>query len=109
MLNLPFEAANMTRVSTTGKSQVAIAGAALAGIAFVGTATGQFQLFAGATCSSSLTPVVTFCATSSAVAGGFSPMFLRWPCVVSGTGFCIDLGVTSDPNLILFWSPVSGA
>jgi hypothetical protein len=52
--------------------------------------------------------VITFCATSSAVAGGFSPMFLRFPLAVSGSGITVDMGATTDPNIMLFWSPVLG-
>lgn len=80
--------------------------AVIGGIAFLGTATGQIQLFAGMTCSASITPVITFCGTTSAVAGGFSPMFLRFPMAVSGSGFCVDTGTSGDTNLILFWAPM---
>lgn len=81
--------------------------AVIGGIAFYGTATGQIQLFAGLTCSASMTPVISFCGTTSAVAGGFSPMFLRFPMAVSGKGFCVDTGTSADTNLVLFWSPVA--
>lgn len=81
----------------------------LGGIAFYGTATGQIQLFQGVTCSASLTPVITFCATSSAVAGGFSPMFLRFPLAASGSGLCVDTGTSADTNLTLFWAPMGSS
>ena len=100
-----IEAGTSTYINTTGKQVITSGPAVIVGIAFVGTGTGQIQLFAGATCSASLSPMVTFSATSSAVAGGFSPMFLRWPAEVSGNGLTVDLGATSDPNLVLFWSP----
>lgn len=93
-------------VQTTGKSLVTSGGAALLGVMFCGSGTGQVQFFAGTTASASMTPVISFCATSSAVAGGFSPMFLRMPAEVSGNGLVIDLGATSDPNIILYWSPI---
>ena len=95
------------RVTATGKQVVTNGGAQIIGITFCGSATGQVQLFAGATASASLTPVISFCATTSAVIGGFSPMFLRMPMVVSGTGLLLDAGATTDPNLILYWNPLS--
>lgn len=99
------EVGSMTYVNTTGKQVITSAPASLLGVAFVGTATGQVQFFAGTTCSASLTPMISFSVTASAVAGGYSPMFLRLPAEVSGNGFTIDAGGTADPNLILFWIP----
>lgn len=103
-----FETWSGTRLSTTGLTCITSGLAQIGGIAFYGTGTGQIQFFAGSTGSVSATPVITFCATSSAVAGGFSPMFLRFPLAVSGSGLTVSLGATTDPNIMLFWSPVLG-
>lgn len=92
--------------TNSGKSCVTSGQACIGGILFTGTATGQVQLFAGVTCSASMTPVISFSGTASAVAAGFSPMFLRFPLSVSGSGFCIDTGVSADTNLTLFWAPM---
>ncbi len=100
-----IEAGTATYLNTSGKQVVTSGPMVLLGIAFVGTATGQIQLFTGTTCAASLSPMITFCATASAVAGHFSPQFLRWPAEVSGNGLTVDLGTTNDPNIILFWSP----
>lgn len=100
------EVANIFWANVTGKQLVTSGGAAILGIAFLGTATGQVQLFAGTTASASMTPVITFSVTTSAVAGGYSPMFLRFPAEVSGNGLVIDAGATNDPNIQLFWSPL---
>ena len=40
-----------------------------------------------------------------AVAGGFSPMFLRMPAEVSGAGFTVSVLASADPNLLLYWTP----
>ena len=97
----------MTWVNTSGKQTITSAKAQIVGVAFVGTATGQIQFFAALTASASMSPIISFCATTSAVAGGFSPMFLRLPFIASGTGFTIDSGGNQDPNLMLFWKPLS--
>lgn len=102
-------AAQATRFSATGLSTLTSGRAAVYGVAFVGTATGGIQLYAGVTASASLTPMITFSATTSAVAGGFSPMFLRLPAVVSGAGLTVSILASADPNVILYWSPLSGA
>jgi hypothetical protein len=94
-----------TRVNATTTSVLASGPVILGGVLFCGTATGAVQFFAGTTCSASLTPVISFCGTTSAVAGGFSPMFMRFPCEVSGNGLTYDPSGTLDPNLIIFWSP----
>ncbi len=78
------------------------------GVAFLGTATGAMQFFAGVTASASIAPVITFSATSSAVAGGFSPMFLRFPAVVSGAGLTVNLPESADQKIALFWNPLGG-
>lgn len=99
------EVGTMLVVQSTGKTLVTSGGAAIYGVTFCGSGTGQVQFFAGVTASASLTPVINFSGTASAVAGGFSPMFLRMPAEVSGNGLIIDLGATTDPNIILFWQP----
>ena len=100
-----LEVGSASYLNSTGKQTITSGPAAIIGVAFVGTATGQIQFFAGTTCSASLTPMITFCATSSAVAAGLSPMFWRHPAEVSGNGFTVDLGSTNDPNLIIYWVP----
>lgn len=101
-------AAQAKRLNATGLSTITSGNCAIYGVAFVGTATGGIQLFAGVTASASLTPMITFSATTSAVAGGFSPMFLRLPAVTSGPGLTVSILASADPNLILYWSPVGG-
>lgn len=103
-----FETWSGTRLAASGKSCITSGLAQIGGIAFYGTATGQIQFFVGNTASVSATPVITFCATTSAVAGGFSPMFFRFPFACSGSGITVDMGATLDPNIMLFWSPVLG-
>jgi hypothetical protein len=49
--------------------------------------------------------VINFSFTASAVAGGFSPMYLKWPMTVSGSGLTALIPATSDPNVMLFWNP----
>ena len=97
----------LTYINTTGRQTITSAKAQIVGVAFVGTATGQIQFFAALTVSASMSPMISFSGTTSAVAGGLSPMFLRLPFVASGTGFTIDAGATQDPNLMLFWKPLS--
>ena len=96
----------MTRLNATGTTVITSGFAQIIGVAFVGTATGAVQLFAGTTVSVSMTPVISFSATTSAVAGGLSPMFLRLPAEVSGAGLTVKIPATEDPNIMLFWNPV---
>lgn len=103
-----IEAGYAARLTVSGKQVITSGPGQIIGALFCGTATGQIQLFAGTTASASMTPVISFCATSSAVAGRFSPNFVRMPFVVSGSGFVADLGATLDPNVILYWNPLSG-
>ena len=98
-----------SRLFTTAELTVLTsARAMIGGIAFVGTATGGVQLFAGVTASASLTPMISFSATTSAVAGGLSPMFLRLPFAASGSGVIVSIQASADPNIMLFWNPLSG-
>lgn len=100
------DAASAFRVTVTGTVVLTTGLANIVGIAFHGTGTGGIQFFAGVTASASITPMITFCATSSAVAGGFSPMFLRFPLAVSGTGCTLKSLDSLDTNLTIFWSPM---
>lgn len=77
----------------------------IGGISFHGSSTGQLTLFVGVTCSVSIASI-SFCGTTSAVAGGFSPMFLRFPMAGSGSGLCVDSGSSADTNITIFWSPM---
>lgn len=95
-----------TRITATGTSVITSGYANIVGVAFYGSATGGIQFFAGVTTSASLTPMITFSATTSSVAGGFSPMFLKFPLAVSGSGLTVLTLPSADPNLMLFWSPV---
>jgi hypothetical protein len=94
-----------TLLTGTGTSVITSGFCNVVAISFIGTGTGGVQLFAGVTTSVSLTPMITFSATSSAVAGGFSPMTLRFPLAVSGTGLTVKMLGSTDPNIMLFWSP----
>lgn len=109
MSNLTSDSASGLRLTTTGTAVITTGLANIVGIAFHGTATGGVQFFAGTTASASLTPMITFCATSSAVAGGFSPMFLRFPLAVSGSGLTVKVLDSLDVNLTLFWSPMGSS
>ena len=100
-------AANAKLLNSTGYTTITSGRCAILGVAFVGTATGGIRLFAGVTASASMTPMITFSATTSAVAGGLSPMYLPMPAVVSGTGLTVQNLASADPNLILYWSPLS--
>lgn len=106
MNNYTLEAGNFSRLSATGPSTITSGNAAIIGIGFYGTCTGGVQLFAGVTTSVSLTPMITFSATTSAVVAGLSPMFFRFPCVVSGTGLTVNVLGSTDPNIGIFWCPV---
>ena len=101
------EGGQLTWFSATGLSVLSSANAQIIGIAFAGTGTGGVQLFAGVTASASLTPMITFSATSSAVAGKFSPQFMRFPVLVSGKGVTVSIQASADPNIGLFWFPLS--
>lgn len=100
-----LESFYVTRLNATGLQTITSGPAVIGGVAFVGTATGGIQFFAGVTASASMTPMITFCATTSAVAGGFSPMFLRMPAEVSGNGLTVSVLASADPNLLLYWTP----
>lgn len=106
MPNYTIDSCPVTRLNTTGTVVITSGFANIVGVAFVGTGTGAIQFFAGVTTSASLTPVISFSVTASAVAGGFSPMFLKLPMAVSGSGLTCIVGSSLDPNLLLFWSPV---
>ena len=99
------EVGNMTLVQATGLTTITSGKAVLYGIASIGSATAGIQLFAGVTSSVSLTPMINFSVTASAVAGGFSPFFLRMPMTVSGSGFTVSLLGTTDPNMMIYWNP----
>lgn len=109
MPDYTIDACSATRLTATGTAVICSGYANLVGIAFHGTGTGGVQLFAGLTTSASLTPMITFSVTASAVAGGFSPMFLRFPMAVSGSGLTVKVLDSLDVNLTLFWSPVISA
>lgn len=94
-------------LNVTGLTVISSARTMIAGVAFVGTATGGIQFFAGVTASASLSPMVSFSATTSAVAGGLSPMFLRLPFLPSGAGLVVSVQASADPNIMLFWRPMS--
>ena len=104
-MDFTLDSCNGTRLTATGTAVVASGYVNLVGIAFYGTATGGVQLFAGVTTSASLTPMITFSYTASAVAAGFSPQFLRFPLAVSGTGLTALVLPSADPNIMLFWQP----
>ena len=104
-MNYSQEIGNMTLLNATGYTTITSGKAVILGAAFIGSATGSLQLFAGVTSSVSLTPIINFCATTTAVLQGFSPMFLRLPMTVSGSGFTALIPATSDPNIMLFWNP----
>lgn len=94
-----------TRLAATGTAVISSGFAAIAGIAFHGTGTGGVQFFLGVTTSVSLSPMITFSATASAVAAGLSPMYMPFPLMVSGTGLTVLVLPSLDPNLTIFWSP----
>lgn len=103
------DASSSTRLTATGTAVICSGFANIVGIAFHGTGTGGIQFFAGVTTSASLTPMITFSVTASAVAGGYSPMFLRFPMAVSGSGLTALVMPSLDPNITLFWTPVQTA
>jgi hypothetical protein len=107
MANPIIEAGYGTRLSATGASVITSGPCTIIGVASYGSATAGIQFFAGTTASASMTPTITFCATASAVAAGLSPMFFRFPAVVSGNGLTVTVLGSLDPNLTLFWLPIS--
>ena len=112
MPNYMQEIGNMTLLNATGFTTITSGKCVILGAAFVGTATGSFQLFAAASTASasggvSVTPVINFCATTTAVLQGFSPMYLKLPMTVSGSGLTVLIPGTADPNVMLFWNPDS--
>lgn len=108
MSNPVRETGQMTRLTSTGITVITSGYASILGVSFVGTATGGIQFFAGTTGSASMTPMIAFCATTSAVIQGFSPMFLRFPADVSGNGFMANVQASADPNFLLYWVPAGG-
>ena len=94
-----------TRVVATGTLVITSGFAAIIGVAFYGTGTGGIQFFVGVTASTSISGMITFSATASAVAAGLSPMFFPFPLQCSGTGLTIKSLDSLDTNLTLFWSP----
>ena len=102
-----MDGANLTWFSATGLSTLTSGNAQVVGIAFAGTGTGGVQFFAGVTASASLTPMISFSVTASAVAGRYSPHFKRFPAVVSGKGLTVSIQPSLDPNIGLFWFPLS--
>ena len=102
-------AAYGTRLNATGYTCITSAQAQIVGIASYGSATAGIQFFAGLTCSASATPMITFSATTSAIAGGLSPMYFAFPMMCSGTGLTVSVLASLDPNITLFWLPVSGS
>lgn len=107
-MNQIMEGGYASRFEATGTSVITSAPAQILGVGFYGTATGAIQFFAGVTTSASLTPIISFCATTSAVAGRFSPQYVRVPMVVSGAGLTVKIIGSADPNLIVYWNPLSG-
>jgi hypothetical protein len=110
MPNYSQEVGNGLLLNATGFTTITSGKAVVLGFGFVGTGTGGIQLFAAASTASasggsSVTPMITFSATSSAVAAGLSPMFMRFPMTVSGSGLVASLLPSSDPNIMLFWNP----
>jgi hypothetical protein len=105
MSNYTQEAGNMTLVQVTGPTTITSGKAVIYGVTSFGSGTAGIQLFAGVTQSASMTPMINFCLTATAVLQGFSPMFLRMPMVVSGSGFTVNLLGSSDPNMMIFWNP----
>jgi hypothetical protein len=104
------EVGNSVVLTATGFTTITSGKAVVLGFAFVGSATGSVQLFAAASTASasggfSVTPVINFCATTTAVLQGFSPMYLKWPMTVSGSGLTALIPGTADPNVVLFWNP----
>ena len=103
---------NGTLLNATGYTVITSGRAVIGGFGFIGTATGAIQLFAAMSTASasggvSVTPVINFCATTTAVLQGFSPMFMRFPMTVSGSGLTALIPGTADPNVMLFWNPDS--
>jgi hypothetical protein len=110
MPNYVQEVGNGLLLNATGFTTITSGKSVVLGFAFFGTGTGGIQLFAaGSTASASggasVTPMITFCATSSAVAAGLSPMYMKFPMTVSGSGLTANLLPSSDPNIMLFWNP----
>jgi hypothetical protein len=109
MAGLSNPSAYGTRLNATGYTCITSAQAQIIGIASYGSATAGIQFFAGLTCSTSMTPMITFSATTSAVAGGLSPMYFAFPMMCSGSGLTVGLLASADPNLTLFWLPIAGS
>lgn len=95
-----------TRVVTSGKAAITSGNAAIVGVTFHGSGTGQVQFFAGATCSSSLTGVIRAYRTAAAATAN-TALYMDVPVYCSG-GFSIDAGATLDPDLTIYWNPVGG-
>ena len=105
-MDITIDSVVATRLTATGPALITTGRAAVIGMAFNGTGTGGIQLFAATTASASLTPMITFSATASAVYGGFSPMFMRYPMMVSGSGLVASSLDSLDTNVVLFWVPI---
>lgn len=112
MANYVQEIGNGLLLNATGFTAITSGKAVVLGFAFVGTGTGGIQLFAAASTASasgglSVTPMITFSATASAVAAGLSPMYMKFPMTVSGSGLTALILGSTDPNIMLFWNPDS--
>lgn len=90
-----------TRVTGTGIRTITSANAALIGVLCCAsaTATGGVQIFHGVTASSSAAGLCVF-------ASGSVAQYLPLPVYCSG-GMTINVGAADNPDLTLFWNPLS--
>ena len=97
-------AGQATRFTATGISVVTSGAAQVMGVLFNCSTSGAIQLFAGVTASVSASPVIKLNATATSIS-----TFVRYPAMVSGLGLTVQIPANSDPDITLFWNPLSTA
>ena len=101
-------------ITTVGATVVTSANAAIIGLMFNGSATGDVQIWAGVTATVTsatsggvqLSGIIRGFATTTS--GGQVASYYPFPAYCSG-GITINIGTSADPRLTLFWNPAGGA
>lgn len=91
------------RLVATGVSTITSADAAIIGVLFNGTGTGQISIFHGVTASASAVGIRASSTALTATAN--NAVYYACPMYCSG-GITVDVGPSADPDITLFWNPV---
>lgn len=99
----PIQYGRSTRLVATGLSTITSANAAIIGVLFNGTGTGQLSIFHGVTVSASVASIRAYATAANATVN--AAVYYPCPAYCSG-GISVDVGPSADPDLTLFWNPV---